>query len=184
MTEPGRLAVALVHYPCVDRAGEVYATSLTNLDAHDIARSTRTYDVAAFYIVHPVEAQRALASAIATFWDGNARNPDRGEALSRLVVVESIEEAIARERAAVGDALTILATSARPKGPVLATQDAATALGQGTPMLLLFGTGHGLADAALDMAEATLAPIAPGAYNHLSVRSAVAITLDRLRGQP
>ena len=57
MSKP-RVCIALVHHPCVDRAGEIYATSITNLDIHDVARSSRTYDVDAFYVVHAIEAQR------------------------------------------------------------------------------------------------------------------------------
>ena len=51
------------------------------------------------------------------------------------------------------------------------------------PTLLLFGTGWGLADSILDRVDHCLAPIRGGSdYNHLSVRSAAAITLDRLFG--
>jgi tRNA (guanine37-N1)-methyltransferase len=46
----------------------------------------------------------------------------------------------------------------------------------------LFGTGHGLAPEVLNSAEFSLPPIRPGTYNHLSVRAACAITLDRLFG--
>ena len=50
------------------------------------------------------------------------------------------------------------------------------------PWLVLFGTGHGLAPEVLTRAELALAPIRPGTYNHLSVRAACAIMLDRLFG--
>jgi hypothetical protein len=51
------------------------------------------------------------------------------------------------------------------------------------PSLILFGTGWGLAPAVLDQADAFLAPLrgaSPDGYNHLSVRAACAIVLDRL----
>jgi hypothetical protein len=49
--------------------------------------------------------------------------------------------------------------------------------------LILFGTGHGLAASVLESADVLLEPIAGGSdYNHLSVRAAAAITLDRLLG--
>ncbi|QQR88874.1 MAG: hypothetical protein IPJ88_11645 [Myxococcales bacterium] len=52
------------------------------------------------------------------------------------------------------------------------------------PVLLLFGTGHGLADELIEQADALLPPIrAYSDYNHLSVRTAAAITLDRLIGE-
>jgi hypothetical protein len=59
------------------------------------------------------------------------------------------------------------------------------------PVLLVFGTGWGLAPSVLAAADVRLAPVyrdpllmAPGEapYNHLSVRAAVAIILDRLLG--
>jgi hypothetical protein len=53
------------------------------------------------------------------------------------------------------------------------------------PVLLLFGTGWGLAREVLDGADAVVAPIRASeasGYNHLSVRAACAILLDRLRG--
>lgn len=179
----GRVALALVHYPCVDRHGEIYATSLTNLDVHDIARSSRTYDVAAFYIVHSIAAQQDLARAIAGFWDERPlKNPDRKEALSRVKVVASVEEAVAAEAALVGRAPFVISTSAKAEGAELLPWEAASARMKGeASSLLLFGTGHGLAKSVLDLADARLPPIQGGSdYNHLSVRSAVAICLDRL----
>jgi hypothetical protein len=50
-------------------------------------------------------------------------------------------------------------------------------------VLLLFGTGYGLANEVIERATLHLAPVRPGGgYNHLAVRSAVAIILDRLIG--
>jgi hypothetical protein len=46
----------------------------------------------------------------------------------------------------------------------------------------VFGTGWGLAPDITTRADAVLAPIrGAGPYNHLSVRAACAIALDRLR---
>ena len=51
------------------------------------------------------------------------------------------------------------------------------------PYLLLLGTGWGLTEECFASADLILEPIAGnGTYNHLSVRSAAAIMLDRLRG--
>ena len=50
--------------------------------------------------------------------------------------------------------------------------------------LLVFGTGWGLTDELLARADYVLRPIyGAGEYNHLSVRSAVSIILDRLMGE-
>ena len=50
--------------------------------------------------------------------------------------------------------------------------------------LILLGTGHGLAQDIVDASDYTLCPIRGAAeYNHLSVRAAAAIILDRVIGE-
>ena len=51
------------------------------------------------------------------------------------------------------------------------------------PLLMLFGTGWGLTKEVKAEADFRLEPIEGKGYNHLSVRSAVAIILDRLLGE-
>ena len=52
------------------------------------------------------------------------------------------------------------------------------------PLLILLGTGWGLADGSLPVVSRVLAPIEGASdWNHLSVRSAGAIILDRLFGR-
>ena len=104
-TSAGRLAVALVHYPVLDRHGGIQTTAITNLDVHDLARSSRTYGCAAFYVVTPVTAQQEQARAIIGFWEGDVgkrRNKDRTEAMSRVHVTASVNDAIAAESALGG----------------------------------------------------------------------------------
>ncbi|MCA9605887.1 MAG: RNA methyltransferase [Myxococcales bacterium] len=177
--------VALVHHPVVDRAGEVITTAVTNLDVHDIARSARTYGIAGYFVVTPIEAQRTLVERILSHWKdgpGARRVPERSEALGRVQVVDSIEEAVARVVAAEGRAPLTIVTSARRGPRTSGYREVAHELGD-RPGLLLFGTGHGLAPSVMEAADRVLAPIEPGSdYNHLSVRAAVAITLDRLFG--
>jgi hypothetical protein len=51
------------------------------------------------------------------------------------------------------------------------------------PFLILLGTGWGLTETVFAQANCVLEPLAGTAeYNHLSVRSAAAIILDRLLG--
>jgi hypothetical protein len=51
------------------------------------------------------------------------------------------------------------------------------------PFLIVCGTGWGLADEIVKEADFCLTPVRGGSdYNHLSVRSAAAIILDRLLG--
>lgn len=186
----GRLSVALVHHPVLDRHGGIQTTAITNLDVHDLARSSRTYGCAAFYVVTPVEAQLDQARAIVGYWEGERgqkRNKDRTEAMSRVHVVKTVEDAVAAEAAALGKKPTVVVTSARPQGTVPYSQLRAT-LEAGGDALVLFGTGSGLADSVHSTADLVLAPIVGPAdadgttWNHLSVRSAAAIILDRLRG--
>ena len=190
-----RTWVALVHHPVYDRNRRVVTTAITNLDIHDIARSSRTFGAAGYLIVTPVAAQRELATRILGHWhepttdgdvdDGGPRNEYRREALAPVAVADSIEaaEALVAERA--GGAPTLLvATTARQPARSIDYPALARLVGEGTrPMLLLFGTGWGLADRVLDRVDHTLTPIRGHTdYNHLSVRSAAAIVLDRLFG--
>jgi hypothetical protein len=183
---PGHLSVALVHGPVLDRHGGIQTTALTNLDVHDLARSARTYDCRACYIVTPVTAQQEQARAIVGFWEGDTgqrRNKDRTEAMSRVVVVKDVAEAVDVEGGALGRRPLVVATSAKPQGAVpYAVMRARIEAGE--DVLVLFGTGSGLAQSVLDGCDAVLAPVYGPAedWNHLSVRSAAAIILDRLRG--
>ena len=46
--EGDRVYVALLHYPMYNKRMEIVATSITNLDLHDIARACRTFQVKRF----------------------------------------------------------------------------------------------------------------------------------------
>lgn len=178
--------LALVHHPVVDRAGDVITTAVTNLDVHDIARSARTYGLGGYVVVTPIEAQRTLVERILSHWKdgpGARRVPERSEALARVHVVESLDAARDAVEAVEGRAPLTIVTSARTGPRTSAYREVAAELAE-RPGLLLFGTGHGLAPSVMEAADRVLAPIQPGSdYNHLSVRAAAAITLDRLFGR-
>jgi len=186
-----RIALALVHHPVLDRAGSAVTTAITNLDLHDIARSARTYGVPDFFVVHPIAAQRLLAERIREHWvtgSGKQRIPDRAEALALLRVVSAMDDvytALAGDAGRGGVELWTTAASSR-SGSLTAYHDARERLAASArPVLITFGTGWGLARDLVDDADVRLAPICAGAdtgYNHLSVRAACAITLDRLLG--
>jgi hypothetical protein len=93
--------------------------------------------------------------------------------------LEGVLVAIERE---TGERPTIVATSARSAPESLDFTALARRIAQpGPPFLLLFGTGWGLAPELLERADLRLEPIVgPTSYNHLSVRAAAAIILDRL----
>jgi hypothetical protein len=180
-------SIALVHHPVLDAQGAIVTTAVTNLDVHDLARSARTYGCTDYFVAHPIAAQRELVERIRTHWlEGSSgrRIPDRREALSLLRIVESLEVAI--DRLGGRSQVEIWATAARELGTCLPFAKARARLaGQGGPVLLVFGTGWGLAASVIAQADAVLEPIAAaqGDYNHLSVRAACAIALDRLLGQ-
>jgi hypothetical protein len=182
-----RVAIALLHYPVLDRQGAVVTTAITNLDLHDIARSAHTFGLSDFFVVHPVAAQRELAHRVREHWltgSGARRIPDRTPPMRTLRVVDSLQAALS---AFSSEPVEIWATSAKSSTlPVLDYAEAQRMLQRpGNPVLIVFGTGWGLAAAVSSQADRQLEPIfsarADG-YNHLSVRAAAAITFDRLFG--
>ena len=184
-----RAAVAILHHPILGRGGEILTTTLTNLDMHDMSRSCRTYGMEGLYVDHPLASQRMVAERVRRHWvdgPGGKRIPDRAEALRILEVVPELAEAEARlaERCGVGE-VELWTTAAAEKGGTLTTYAEGRALMQedGPPVLILFGTGWGLAPSVLEGATRRLEPIRSRrdpSFNHLSVRAACAITLDRL----
>jgi len=184
MSARRRVALALVHHPVVDRQGVVVTTAVTNLDVHDIARSSHTFGVSDFFVVHPVEAQRTLVSRIRSHWvegSGARRIPDRKPAMENVRIVERLEDVVTQ----LGAAPDLWVTSAAEGGTLSFGQARDLLATDGPPVLLCFGTGWGLAREVLESAAQRLPPIrSPRAdgYNHLSVRAAAAIVLDRLLG--
>jgi hypothetical protein len=180
------LYLGLVHHPINNKNGDIVTTSVTNLDIHDISRSCRTYGVKKYFIVTPLKIQQDLVNRILGHWEADksaAYNPDRVNALRCASVLNSVENAIEE------------ITSLEGVKPVLAVTGANFTHSDGdmkelhkhlkidkSPLFLLFGTGWGLNATLLDQADFKLGPLngkAEDGYNHLSVRSAVAIYLDR-----
>jgi hypothetical protein len=182
-----RVAIALVHHPVLDGQGAVVTTAVTNLDVHDLARSARTYGCSDYFIAHPIAAQRELVERIRAHWtEGSSgrRIPDRREALGVLRIVDSLEAAL--EALGGRPRVDVWVTAARRLGEPLSFAAARDRLqAEGKPVLIVFGTGWGLAQAVIEAADELLEPICAmrGEYNHLSVRAACAIALDRLLGR-
>ena len=189
-----KLYVALLHYPVHDREGRVVTSSVTNIDVHDIARSCRTFGVTRFYVVTPVAALRGLVRRIMRHWShgpGLTHNPNRSDALALVDLQPSLEGAEIDIERSSGELPVLIASSAKPaaaeSGGALQgigfEELRAVLTSDGPPHLLLLGTSWGLADSVVERCRAVLEPIrGPGAYNHLSVRAAAAILLDRLLG--
>lgn len=183
------LAVALVHYPTVNKEGRVVTTSVTNFDIHDIARASRTFGVDRYFIVTPVELQQQFTRRILRYWregQGAVYNPTRGQALADVEVVGDLAEAADVLERDWGAPPVWVATSARRYPNTLTCPELRARLETGNEhFCLVFGTGWGLHPQVIDEADFILEPInGPGDWNHLSVRSAVSIYLDRLRGRP
>lgn len=181
------VSIVLCHHPVLDAAGAHVTTAITNLDIHDLARSARTYGCAQYFIVHPIAAQRDLVARITEHWTFGSsakRIPDRKEALSLVRTTTSLEDVYA----SLGgrEAVEVWTTSALDVVPPLSFAAARTQLSRpGKPVLIVFGTGWGLAREVIHAADAVLPPVRAEAqtkYNHLSVRAACAIILDRLLG--
>ncbi|HML52843.1 MAG TPA: tRNA (guanosine(37)-N1)-methyltransferase TrmD [Solidesulfovibrio magneticus] len=176
--------IGLVHGPVLLKDGSVGTVSLTNLDVHDIARVSRTYGLGGFEVVTPLRDQLTLAGRIVEHWragPGARSNPDRAEALSLVRLHETLDAALAAVSAEHGRPAALVATSAR--GPATLSFAAAREMMATRPMLVVLGTGHGLAEDVLERADGVLPAIRPFSdYNHLSVRAAAGILIDRLIG--
>jgi len=178
------LYVALIHYPVVNKNGKVIASAVTNLDIHDISRAVKTFGARSFYIVTPLEDQRALADRIVSYWvkgAGATYNPKRKEALKLISIKPFLEDVIEDIYADSGKRPEIVVTCAKQQPQNLSYKAFQQQLKSGNPYLLAFGTAWGLSEAFLADADYILDPITGNTgYNHLSVRSAAAIILDRL----
>ena len=181
-----RLDLALIHYPVLNRKKEIIASAVTNLDLHDIARAGRTFGVGTYWVVTPDAQQQELAGQIVDHWTtgyGGSVNPDRANALSLVRICDDLDEVIAAMHESNGRQPMVIATSADRQGNSITCGNVQRELAQGTPVLLIFGTAWGLAPEVMQSVDATLPPInGPGDFNHLSVRSAASIFLDRLSG--
>lgn len=189
MNKPAcQIAAALVHHPVYDRIGEVVATSVTSVDIHDIARACRTYGLNRYYLVTPILAQREMVDRVAGHWSegagGKAGHP-RGPALELVRTVHDLQSAIEDFQLTFGIRPQVAVTSANPMRDATSFADLRKTIESGKipGLLIVFGTGWGLADSIIEKSDIRLEPISgPTEYRHLSVRAAAAITLDRLMG--
>ncbi len=183
-----RLSIALLHHPVLNKSGEMIGSAVTNLDLHDISRAARTYGVTDFFIATPYEDQLQLVDEIIGHWQnghGASANPARKEALSVVRPVSDLDEIINKLSARYNQKVLVVATSARQQPKETSYKALRGQIDKNeSPVLLLFGTAHGLAPEIIKKADTVLPPIANNSdYNHLSVRSAVSIILDRLVGE-
>lgn len=181
------VAIALVHHPVVNKIGEVIGSAVTNLDLHDIARVARTYGIGQYYITTPYEDQQNLVREILDHWQtghGSTYNPARKEALSIVEIKESLENVIDELEEKHGCKPLLVATTAKVSEKTISYTKLQEKIEHKKPVLLLFGTAHGLSPEIMNRVDSVLPPIEGGTdYNHLPVRAAAAIIIDRLLGQ-
>lgn len=180
--------MAVVHYPCKNKQGDVVTTSITNFDLHDIGRTCRTYEAEAVYFVNPVPSQLWFAERIMTHWTAGAGadyNWTRKESMKRLRLIEDMVTLTEELEAKHHRPPVYIGTSARRTHKTITYFEARDRIeaDPDTPFVITFGTGWGLHPDLMDEIDLILEPIdGPGEYNHLSVRAAVAIIMDRLCG--
>lgn len=178
--------MALVHFPVYNKIGEVVVSSVTTLDVHDSSRISRTYGIGALYIVTPLKTQQELVDRIISHWKtghGATYNPTRKEALLKTQVINSLQDAIQDITEHSGKKPRIIVTHAKKFPKNIGYDAMREEFKKEEQYLLVFGTGWGLERNIILNADFVLSPIeGPEEYNHLPVRAAIAIILDRLLG--
>lgn len=182
------LSIALMHNKVLDKSGQEVITTLTHFDIHDIARSAKTYNLKQYFIVNPIPEQLSFLSRVLDHWKlGRDKKLKRSQALNLVSGVSDFESMLLK----FSKKPFIIFTSAKEVKdlpPISIKQiveklqnNANVDSSDAVEVLLLFGTGCGLAPSLIELCDGVLEPINTGSgFNHLSVRSAVSILLDRI----
>jgi hypothetical protein len=182
-----RLYIGLVHYPVYNKNHQRIASAITTVDLHDLARLAKTYYIKRFFVITPLEDQQELAERVRAHWTqgyGATYNVNRKDALELICVAKSLDQANGQIKNIEGNAPILIATDAAERErSSISFEDAERLIQNDKPVMLIFGTAWGLDDVVIDAADYVLYPIhGRSEYNHLSVRSAAAIILDRVAG--
>ena len=182
-----RLYMGLIHFPVYNKNYERIASAITTLDIHDLARLAKTYGVKKLFIVTPLYDQQNMARRVLRHWIdgyGGQYNRHRKEALELVCVVPDLERAVEEIRETEGETPLIIATDASSqKDRSMSYEEARSGIQEDKAVILLFGTAWGLHEEVVKKTDNILDPVAGRTgYNHLSVRTAAAIILDRLAG--
>ena len=179
--------LALVHFPVYNKSREVIVSSVTTLDVHDISRVCRTFGVGTFYVVTPLKTQQELVDRLIGHWlkgHGAEYNPTRKEALLKTRVAKSLNDAVADVTEQSGKKPRVVVTGAKQVPNSISFASLREQLKEEGPTLLVFGTGWGLEKNLVLNADHVLEPIEGNSgFNHLPVRGAISIILDRLLGR-
>lgn len=183
-----RLYIGLLHYPVYNKNYEKIASSITNFDLHDLSRLSRTYGVRRLFVITPLKDQQDLIKRILSHWTigyGARYNNDRKEAIELIRVSESLDTTVKEISEIEGDTPLLIATDAskQPEGSITFSRTKEILISEKT-VLILLGTAWGLHEEVIKAADFSLEPIeGENGYNHLSVRTAAGIILDRLAGR-
>ncbi len=183
--ENSHVFISVVHYPAVNKDGKWVVTSFTTLDFHDIARPARTYELGGYYIVQPLEAQQFVINEQIRYWTegyGSRFNPRRADAGRLVRLSDSITDVINSIKEETGKEPKLISTSAKKYSQTISYKDMRSIIEKKEDVfLILMGTGWGMPEELVTSCDYILEPVlGPGTYNHLSVRNATAIILDRL----
>jgi len=178
--------VALLHYPVLNKSGDTIASAVTPMDLHDISRAVRTYGVYQFFVVTPLKDQQKLVRRVRDHWIkgyGARYNPSRRKALEMVKLTDTLDSAKKEIQSLDHVTPRVVVTSSREHPTSVSFETLRGMLDNGSPHLLVFGTAWGLAPEIIQQADCCLRPIRGRTdYNHLSVRSAATVVLDRLLG--
>ncbi len=177
--------IALLHYPAMDKEGNLIITSFTTMDLHDIARPARAYEINTYYIVQPVDGQREVIKRQIDYWlseEGQRTNPTRHEVVKLVKLCYTYEEVIEDMVQRRGKKPVVVGTDARTYPNTISYEELRKEIHKRErDFLIVFGTGYGIPPSLMQTFDLILEPVyGAGDWNHLSVRNAVAIILDRL----
>lgn len=185
---PNHYVVIMHSQVIVGDGHKVGHTSVASIDIHDIARSCKTYGIKNFFIVTQLEDQFKIVNTFFDFWHskkGKDYNLSRYNAIESVILTKSFESVIEQIKQKENLDPIIITTSAKPHGNGIKIDFFSQGLvwKENRPVLIVFGTGQGLSDEIMNQSNFILTPVRGlTGYNHLSVRSAAAIILDRWLG--
>ena len=185
---PNHYVVIMHSQVIVGDGHKVGHTSVASIDIHDIARSCKTYGIKNFFIVTQLEDQFKIVNTFFDFWHskkGKDYNLSRYNAIESVILTKSFESVLEQIKQKENLDPIIVTTSAKAHGNGVKIDYFSQGLvwKENRPVLIVFGTGQGLSDEIMDQSNFILTPVRGlTSYNHLSVRSAAAIILDRWLG--